>query len=211
MGLWSSSHNCGRNDAVNPPVEHLKSIRRFSSYNAKHETMKQAYSMDVVQYKHKLVQGTELELDTQWIKTDFVAQAVEILLQCRRTLMHSYIFSYFMTTLDNQMYIFEENLKYLEQCTEQLSEVLEDEVTRESFKAMKFKIIDGTVLCTKRRRSLMDHIREGYDKNWWRKFPISHDELVEAERRVGEEAIQRLLYWSKISFCHFSRRRECAK
>lgn len=195
MGKWCSRHNCGRNDEVKPSADGLKNLRRFSSYNAKHETMKQAYDLDVAQYKHKLEQGTtELELEKQWVKIEFVAHAVETLLQCRRTLMNSYIFSYFMTTLDNQMDIFEENLKYLEQCTEQLSEVLENDVTANNVGMMKEKIIDFSALCEKRRRNLMDHIIEGYDENWWRKFPIPVAELLAAEMAINENVIQELLY-----------------
>lgn len=194
MGQWAHHHNCNHNDTVNRPAEDFQCVRRFATYNAKHETMKQSYELDVAQYKHKMVQGKELELDKQIVKIDDIAQAVELLLQCRRTLMHSYIFSYFMTTIDNQMYIFEENLKYLEQCTEQLSEALENEVTAENFKTTKALIVDVTALCSNRRRDLLNHIREGYEMNWWRKFPIPSTELVAAELRLGDAEFQRLLY-----------------
>jgi ariadne-1 len=195
MGDWRRHHRCENNDAVNPSADSLKHVRRFSNYNAKHETMKQAYILDVSLYKHKLAQGTtELELEKQWIKIEFVARAVETLLQCRRTLMHAYIFSYFMTTLDNQMDIFEENLKYLEQCTEQLSEVLENDVTANNVGRMREKIIDFRSLCEKRLRNLLDHIIEGYDENWWRKFPIPVAELLAAEAAVNENVIHELLY-----------------
>lgn len=192
MGVWAKGHRCGHDDSVKPSASSIDNVRRFSTYNAKHETMKQAYNLDVTQYKHKLDQGTvELELEKQWIKVEFVAQAVEVLLQCRRTLMYSYIFSYFMTTIDNQMEIFEQNLIFLEQCTEQLSEVLENDVTAINVGMMKEKIIDSSALCEKHRRNLMYHINEGYDESWWRKFPIPVEELLAA---VNENDIHGLLY-----------------
>lgn len=194
MKDWTSRHSCPSDDTVRRKEDDVVYMRRFISYNAKHETMKQAYEMDVLQYKHKMVRGVKIELEKDCFKIEFVAQAVEILLQCRRTLMHSYIFSYFMTTLDNQMYIFEANLKYLEQSTEQLSEILEYDVTPQSLQTVKEKIINGTDLCNKRRNDLMNHIKEGYNEGWWRKFPIKPEELLAAEMLVDAEAVQRLLY-----------------
>lgn len=189
MGKWSRAHNCNHDAVINPSAEGLTHVRRFAAYNAKHETMKQSYLIERAGYKKFQKPGLKLELEMQWINIDFVSHAVEILLESRRTLMHSYIFSYYMTTIDNQMYIFEENLKYLERCTEQLSEILQYQVTAESVKTLKQKILDHTSLCIKRRRDLIDHIIEGYDNNWWRKFPIPPEELI-----VDDEAIENLLY-----------------
>lgn len=193
MGNWGRSHNCGNNPIV-PPVDGTKYLRRFATYNAKHETMKQAYDLDVVQYKHKMVPGSEIELDDQWIKIEFVASAIEILLQCRRTLMHSYIFSYFMTTMNNQMYIFEANLQYLERCTERLSEILEVNVTTHTILKRKEKIINGTDLCAKRRSDLLGHIKEGYEDNCWRKFPIPAADLVANQMQGEGDVAQDLLF-----------------
>lgn len=195
MAVWSVYHNCRANESVTPTAGALKNLRRFATYNAKHEIMKQAYELDVAQYKTKLNQGlTEIELEKQWVKMDFIVQAIEVLLQCRRTLMHAYIFSYFMTSLDNQMSIFEANLQFLEQCTEQLSEVLENDVTVSNVGMMREKIIDLRILCEKRRRGLLDHITEGYDENWWRKFPIPVEELVAAESLFRDQVYHQLLY-----------------
>jgi ariadne-1 len=191
MGKWARGHSCAANNIVTPSERGLQNIRRFTTYNAKHETMNQAYQFDVAQYKQKLEAGTtELELEKQWVKVEFVAKAVEILLQCRRTLMFSYIFSYFMTTLDNQMEIFEQNLVYLEQYTEQLSEHLEIDVKATNLSHMKEKIINSSSLCIKSLRNLMDHINEGYEDNWWRRFPIPVEELLAA---VDEDVIHGLL------------------
>jgi hypothetical protein len=191
MGKWSHTHNCQRSDPTVPVASTNDTyVRRFSTYNAKFETMQQSYRIDCKNYKKFEVSEARIELDTQWIKIEFVTNAVEILLECRRTLMHSYVFSYFMTTIDNQMYIFEENLKYLERCTEQLSGIIENEVNASNVNTLKEKILNHKCLCTKRRRDLIDHIIEGYDKNWWRKFPIPPEELM----AVDAEAIQNLLY-----------------
>lgn len=213
MGKWARSHNCPSNDAIAAPVSgtHFFGVRRFANYHTRYETMKQAYDLDAAQYKHKLGKETEIELEYNCFRISFVAAAVEILLQCRRTLMHSYVFSYFMTTLDNQIYMFEENLRFLEQCTEQLSELLENDVTSQTVTSLLQKIIDETKLCSKLRRDLMDHIIEGFEKGWWRKFPIPHDELLAAEQAMGEEAIHRLIYWNHFTITWRASFKRCAK
>lgn len=193
FGNWVGHLACNPNVAATKHAEKFTNVRRFIEYNARYENMKLSYTLDSKNYK-PMMEVKMLELDAQWVKLDFVSEAVEMLLQCRRTLMHSYIFSYLMTTIDNQMFIFEENLKYLESCTERLSSILEHEVDATNVTKMKEKIIDKSEMCKKRRRELIDHIIEGSDKNWWRTFPIPHEELLEAEAAAGEEAIQRLLY-----------------
>lgn len=138
--------------------------------HAKTAEMQQSITLDENLYKTKQIL-TELELKDQWIKVEFVKDAVEILLQCRRTLMHSYIFSYFTTTEDNQIYIFEDNQKCLQTSTECMSELLENAVTAENVHIKKEKIITNIEYCRARRRALIDHVIEGIENDFWKKFP----------------------------------------
>lgn len=182
FGNWNK-HECQPAEQQRAgDFKEFQSVRRFSLYNAKHETMQQSYRLNLEQFQTTTSYGTELELPAQVVKIDFVAAAVELLLQCRRTLMYSYVFSFFMTTIDNQMFIFEENLKFLEQYTEELSEVLENNLTAENWSSVKPNILDRSDKCKNRRRNLLDHIKEGYENNWWRKFPIPLEELQAAQR-----------------------------
>lgn len=185
---------CPPDGSVNMQSKDMKYARRFASYNKRFEEMKQSYDLDVNQFMVKKVEKVELELKSDWIKLEFIGQAIDTLLQCRRTLMHSYIFSFFMTTLDNQMFMFEENLKYLQLSTAALSEVLEKEVNDNTVAQLREKTIDGIYLCKQQRRSLINHIKEGYAKKWWRKFPIPAEELAAAEAAAGDEAIHQLIY-----------------
>ena len=52
-------------------------------------------------------------------------QAVDVLSQCRTTLMYSYAFAFFMIK-NNQMLIFEMNLSFLEEGVEKLSKLLDE-------------------------------------------------------------------------------------
>lgn len=174
---WLRHKNCTPKATV-AAAPGFQSVRRFATFNEKFETMKQAYNLDVQQYKDKLKTGKKLELEKELVNIDFVAEAVEVLLRSRRILMHSYIFSFFMATIDNQMFIFEENVKYLEQFTEPLSEILEKDVNAKSHKALKQVIVDSTILCSKRCECLLNHVKEGYERNWWYKYPIPSDVLL---------------------------------
>lgn len=58
------------------------------------------------------------------MQVQFLQRAVDVLCQCRRTLMYTYVFAFYLRR-NNQSLIFEENQKDLAFATEQLSEYLE--------------------------------------------------------------------------------------
>ena len=58
------------------------------------------------------------------LQVQFLQRAVDVLCQCRRTLMYTYVFAFYLRR-NNQSLIFEENQKDLAFATEQLSEYLE--------------------------------------------------------------------------------------
>jgi len=62
---------------------------------------------------------------------------------------------------------FQDNQNDLESATEMLSAYLERDITEENLVELKQKLQDKFLYCDSRRRALMEHVREGYDKNWW--------------------------------------------
>lgn len=109
-----------------------------------------------------------------------------------------FLANYFMTTIDNQMCLFEKNLKFLEQYTGELSKLLENNISAiknqenpqqeprpgsEFIAEMgdPFKPISSN--CEKQRWNLLDQIRKGYQENWW----ITLEEL---ERKVNVQETQ---------------------
>lgn len=68
-------------------------------------------------------------------------KAVDILCQCRQTLMYTHAFAYYLEK-NNQSIIFETNQSDLEMATEKLSEYLEREMTSEELLDIKQKVID---------------------------------------------------------------------
>lgn len=103
--------------------------------------------------------------------------------------MYTYVFAYYLRK-NNQSVIFEDNQKDLESTTECLSEYLERDITSENLADIKQKVQDKyrynkiiiilifTLLlknlqfaiyryCDMRRKVLLEHVHEGYEKEWW--------------------------------------------
>lgn len=101
-----------------------------------------------------------------WIEVQFLKIAVDILCQCRQTLMYTYVFAYYLKR-NNQSAIFEHNQRDLESATETLSEYLERDITQENLLDIKQKVQDKYRYCESRCKALLEHVHEGYEKDWW--------------------------------------------
>ena len=76
-----------------------------------------------------------------WIEVQFLRKSLDILCECRRTLMYTYVFAYYLKK-NNQSAIFEDNQRDLETATEQLSEYLERDIDGKSLVDIKQKVQD---------------------------------------------------------------------
>ena len=65
-----------------------------------------------------------------WTEAQFLRRAVEALGECRRTLMYTYVFAYYLDK-NGQLDIFEDNQSDLEATTEVLSQYLERDISEE--------------------------------------------------------------------------------
>lgn len=78
-------------------------------------------------------------LSMSWIEVQFLRKAVDVLSECRRTLMFTYAFAFYLKR-DNNAIIFESNQKDLEMETEQLSGFLERDLDNENLVTLKQKV-----------------------------------------------------------------------
>lgn len=76
-----------------------------------------------------------------WIEVQFLKKAVDVLCQCRQTLMYTYVFAYYLLK-NNQSIIFEDNQRDLESATEKLSEYLERDITSDNIVDIKQRVQD---------------------------------------------------------------------
>ncbi|CAG0924221.1 unnamed protein product, partial [Notodromas monacha] len=141
---------------------YLHYYSRFVNHRKSVEFERQLY--DVVRRRAEEVIAAQPRLT--WVDLHFLKRAVDVLLECRQTLKHTYVFAYYLKKC-NQGDIFEGNQSDLETATETLSEYLERDITTDNFSDVKQKVHDKLTYCSSRRQVLVDHVSEGSRKNWW--------------------------------------------
>lgn len=180
LGPWephgSSWYNCNRFDE-----EEAKKARDAQEVKSKSRAALQRYlfycnrymnHMQSLKFEHKLYALVKVKMEEMqqhnmsWIEVQFLKKAVDVLCQCRQTLMYTYVFAFYLKK-NNQSIIFEENQKDLEIATEQLSEYLERDITSDMLADIKQKVQDKYRYCESRRKVLLDHVHEGYEKDIW--------------------------------------------
>jgi len=135
--------------------------------------------MQSLKFENKLYASVKEKMDEMqqhnmsWIEVQFLKKAVDVLCSCRQTLMYTYVFAYYLRK-NNQSVMFEDNQKDLESCTELLSEYLERDITQENILDIKQKVQDKYRYCECRRKVLLEHVHEGYERDWW----LYHDRAV---------------------------------
>ncbi|VDD83706.1 unnamed protein product [Mesocestoides corti] len=142
-------------------------LSRYLFYHDRYANHEQSRRFEKKLYES--VQSRMVELEKQgmsWIDVKFVKHVVDVLCSCRRTLMYTYVFAYFLES-SNQSLIFEANQSDLEQATEQLSEFLEWDLSTATLVGLKQKLQDKSRYCEQRRKVLLEHVAEGYEKDLW--------------------------------------------
>lgn len=128
--------------------------------------------MESLKFENKLYASVQEKMremqqhNMSWIEVQFLDKAVDVLCQCRQTLMYTYVFAYYQAKT-NQSILFEDNQRDLESATETLSEYLEREITSDNIKDIKQKVQDKYRYCASRRKILLGHVQEGYEQDWW--------------------------------------------
>ena len=101
-----------------------------------------------------------------WIEVQFLRKAVDVLSECRKTLMFTYAFAFYLERT-NEAEIFEDNQRDLEMATEQLSEFLEKDLESENLMTLKQKVQDKYRYVEHRRVVLLKHCAEGVERESW--------------------------------------------
>ncbi|CAH1737077.1 E3 ubiquitin-protein ligase ariadne-1 isoform X1 [Aphis gossypii] len=177
LGPWephgSSWYNCNRYDeeeakAARDAQERSRAaLQRYLFYCNRYMN-----HMQSLKFEHKLYASVKEKMEEMqqhnmsWIEVQFLKKAVDILCQCRQTLMYTYVFAYYLKK-NNQSVLFEDNQRDLESATETLSEYLERDITSENLADIKQKVQDKYRYCESRRKVLLEHVHEGYEKDWW--------------------------------------------
>lgn len=177
LGPWephgSSWYNCNRYDedeakrARDDQSRSRAKLQRYLFYCNRYMNHMQSLRFENKLYTHIKHKMEEMQQhNMSWIEVQFLKKAVDVLCQCRSTLMYTYVFAFYLEK-NNQSQIFEENQKDLENATEILSEYLERDITKDSIADIKQKVQDKSRYCESRRKVLMEHVYEGYEKDQW--------------------------------------------
>lgn len=177
LGPWephgSSWYNCNRYDedaakkARDAQEKSRAALQRYLFYCNRYMNHMQSLKFENRLYTSVGQKMEEMQLhNMSWIEVQFLRKAVDVLCQCRQTLMYTYVFAFYLRK-NNQSQIFEDNQKDLENATEQLSEYLERDITSDMLVDIKQKVQDKYRYCEHRRKVLLDHVHEGYDKELW--------------------------------------------
>ncbi|XP_026465232.1 potential E3 ubiquitin-protein ligase ariadne-1-like [Ctenocephalides felis] len=179
LGSWephgSSWYTCNRyNEEEARAARDAQDKSRSSLQRYLHYYNRYMNHMQSLKFDHKLYSSVKAKMEEMqhhnmsWIEVEvqFLQKAVDILCQCRQTLMCTYVFAYYLRR-NNQSVIFEANQSDLESSTETLSEYLERDITSENLADIKQKVQDKYRYCDSRRKVLLEHVHEGYDQDWW--------------------------------------------
>jgi len=177
LGPWeshgSSWYNCNRYDekeaqaARDAQAKSRAKLERYLFYCNRYMNHLQS-----AKFERKLYEKIRLKMDSMqqhnmsWIEVQFLLKAVDVLCQCRNTLKYTYVFAFYLKR-NNHSIIFEDNQRDLEMATEVLSEYLERDINSEDAQEIKQKVQDKYRYCEQRRQVLLDHVLEGYDKDFW--------------------------------------------
>ncbi|KAI9696630.1 MAG: hypothetical protein M1820_008079 [Bogoriella megaspora] len=169
MGVWSehgtSWYNCNRfeeksgSDARDAQAKSRQSLERYLHYYNRYANHEQSAKLDKDIYLKTEKKMTQLQSssDMSWIEVQFLAEASQVLQECRRTLKWTYAFAYYLAR-NNLTEIFEDNQKDLELAVENLSEMFEKPT--EQLKPLKLEIMDKKAYCKTRRVILLSDTAE---------------------------------------------------
>jgi len=177
LGPWephgSSWYNCNRYDedeAKNAREGQEKSrsaLQRYLFYCNRYMNHLQSLKFENKLYTMVKEKMEEMQQhNMSWIEVQFLKKAVDILCECRRTLMYTYVFAYYLKK-NNESEIFEDNQKDLENATETLSEYLERDISATNLVDIKQKVQDKYRYVDNRRKALLAHVHEGYERDVW--------------------------------------------
>eukprot|EP00112_Aurelia_sp_Birch-Aquarium-sp1_P002902 Seg1321.9 transcript_id=Seg1321.9/GoldUCD/mRNA.D3Y31 product="E3 ubiquitin-protein ligase arih1" protein_id=Seg1321.9/GoldUCD/D3Y31 len=177
LGPWdshgSSWYNCNRYDekeaqaARDAQAKSRAKLERYLFYCNRYMNHLQS-----AKFEKKLYEKIRSKMDSMqqhnmsWIEVQFLRKAVDVLCQCRNMLKFTYVFAFYLKK-NNHSIIFEDNQRDLEMATEVLSEYLERDINSEEAQEIKQKVQDKYRYCEQRRQVLLDHVYEGYDKDFW--------------------------------------------
>lgn len=174
---WKSHndyYNCNKydkdEDAEAKKSESRAALQRYMFYYERYVNHSKSlkFQEDIKEKVEASMSYLQAEVNMTWSEVQFMQKAFETLGECRRVLMHTYIFAFYVKK-NHQIEIFENNQRDLEIAVEKLCDHLErQDLSSMDSQDVKVKVQDITRYCASRNKALLDHVQEGNDNGeWW--------------------------------------------
>ncbi|KAH7730986.1 ubiquitin-conjugating enzyme E2-binding protein 1 [Aphelenchoides avenae] len=178
MGDWSAhgSQGCNRFEGGGDKSKEdaRVALERYLHYYNRYRNHQNSMQMEKKLYSQAEKKAKEMQLlGFSWVETQFLKKAVDVLSDCRRTLMYTYAFAFYLVR-NNVAHIFEDNQQDLEHATEELSGFLERDLENQDLTQLKQKVEDKWRYVEMRCKKLLEHCSEGKAKNEWN-FTVEAD------------------------------------
>ncbi|KAF8366390.1 hypothetical protein PRIPAC_84219 [Pristionchus pacificus] len=175
MGDWKAhkdAYNCSRYVESGTVKDSRAALEKYLHYYNRYMNHQNSLKLE-----NKLYDSVRAKMDLMqrvstmsWVEVQFLLKAVDVLSECRRTLMFAYAFAYYVKQ-GNELFIFEDNQRDLEIATEQLSGFLEQDLDQilqtENMVTLKQKVQDKYRYVEHRRNVLLNHCTEGAERDAW--------------------------------------------
>jgi len=177
MGPWSehgtSWYNCSRYEekadtGKDAQSKSRLSLERYLHYYNRYANHEQSAKLEQELYKRieKKMEEIQKSSNLSWIEVQFLKRAVETLSVCRATLKWTYAMAYYLKR-DNMTELFEDNQRDLEHAVEELSELLEKPIERETIPELRQQCTDRSVYVSKRHVILLEDGATGLAEGRW--------------------------------------------
>ncbi|CAH7666110.1 RING finger protein [Phakopsora pachyrhizi] len=139
------------------------SLERYLHYYNRFANHEQSLKLDRELHARTERKMEEIQQSSNmsWIEVQFLNKAVETLTVCRTTLKWTYAMAFYLEK-NNFTALFEDNQSDLESAVEELSGLLEENITPETIADLRQKVTDRTVYVSKRNEIMLAETARDY-------------------------------------------------
>jgi ariadne-1 len=165
MGDWRNHSNCNRYSSDNASEKTAQEIVRaeldrylhyYNRYQAHESSLKIANKQRIAALE-KMREMQAQQADA-WIDVQYVRDAVEEVIECRRVLKYSYVVGFYMEDWCPERRLFEDHQQRLEEHTEKLHECTEG---KNVFTADRTQVVNWTRITERFRSAILENFLDG--------------------------------------------------
>ncbi|KAJ2997837.1 hypothetical protein HDV02_005107 [Globomyces sp. JEL0801] len=160
----------------NGGCNHMTCRKCKHEYYNRYANHEQSAKLDKELYERTEKKMEEMQQSSEfsWIQVQFLKSAVDVLMESRQTLMWTYALAFYLSRQSLATALFEDNQRDLEMAVENLSGMLETEITAENASELRKNVLDKTEYVNRRRLVVLSDTALGHlEKRWEYNFDTS--------------------------------------